>query len=75
MDASFELYTAFGGRFGPLLAHFGVMSGCMRVDLVPLLLFVDLNSSFWRSLGAIGTDSLSFEAFRPISIFSFFCEY
>ena len=28
-----------------------------------------INSSFWRSLGAIGIDSVSFEAFRSVSSF------
>ena len=31
-----------------------------------------INSNVWRSLGAIGIDSVSFEAFRSVSSFFFF---
>ena len=34
-----------------------------------------VNSSFWRSLGAIGIDSVSFEAFRSVSSFFIFFQF
>ena len=34
-----------------------------------------INSNVWRSLGAIGIDSVSFEAFRSVSSFFIFFQF